>query len=313
MNYYLNKLKIPISILAIIILLILFIIIFLRILNFIDKYFQKFRSITDKIETIGFILCIFPIIFITILINDCLIDGRIRDIYFTEKNNQIHLTVWFTREDTPAGVATVYSHRLKSYDLIKGKQKGSLDLEWRYFHNGYCFFGPFENSKVWCYSYRHRNSIKIVDLYGPKLIADQKKILKLNPQLGKIIEIVPWDPKYQYNPLTNELYIACADGKIFGVDPQINIHPYKENEINTNIKKEKISKTPDSLFYYIDEKTKMLYNIDLTRAFKKGFKPLGVLPFNDDIYIFADKKGYSLTALRIDSNTGKIIDKINYF
>lgn len=72
--------------------------------------------------------------------------------------------------------------------------------------------------------------------------------------------------------------------------------------------------TGDCLLSYINEngETIIKYNLHQLLGHDK-FRAYAVTCINDDMYIFVSKAEFSLSALRVDQNTGKILGRIDYF
>ncbi len=126
-------------------------------------------------------------------------DGRITKIYILRKAAARRLVVWFTREDNPAGMAGVYSQRIKSFDLDTGRLQGRLTLARRHTFNDYRIFGPC-GPFAWGCSARH--GIAYLNLFETKVIADEQGILKRNPVLGDRVRLVSGPYDRQFDPVT---------------------------------------------------------------------------------------------------------------
>jgi hypothetical protein len=69
----------------------------------------------------------------------------------------------------------------------------------------------------------------------------------------------------------------------------------------------------DTLLSYIDKNGRELNRINLRKMFKNKYvKVLATLTRENDMFVFISVRGYTLSALRTDLNTGKILERINY-
>ena len=134
-------------------------------------------------------------------------DGRITKIYIVRKAAARRLVVWFTREDNPAGMAGVYSQRIKSFDLDTGRLRSRLTLARRHTFDDYRIFGPCGPFAWGCMA---RHGIAYLDLFETKVIADEQGILKRNPVLGDRVRLVSGPYDRQFDPLTCGIYVFTA-------------------------------------------------------------------------------------------------------
>jgi hypothetical protein len=121
----------------------------------------------------------------------------------------------------------VGSTRLITYDLKSGETLGKADLTFWTFYRDYEIFGPFD-AKAWGYS--RKNGIALLDMATPKIIANQKKILELNPQLGGMIQ--PFYGDYFYDPISHGMQVKSRSGEYFRINSDLTITPLKEFAIN---------------------------------------------------------------------------------
>jgi hypothetical protein len=223
MNYFINSYYTAIFIATIIIntgLLILF-------LFFVARFIDHF-NIRDFWKTLMVIASIFVYlaVFITIFmfVHDKLNDGKINKIYILKSDNESRLVVWLTRMDTPEiSLDDVFSHKIKSFDLEKGKKLGQIDPVRRYTLNDYRIFGPFDENKAW--GYGHTTGVQLLDLFAPKVLVKEKEILGRNPQLGQNLQLVPGDYHYIYDSTTHDLHVMTPAGKFYKITPGLEALP----------------------------------------------------------------------------------------
>jgi len=226
MNYYLSEYEFFILFPATFACLVLLLVLFAG-LAFWAKTRLKLKGRTFNILlTIAVFSSAVSLWFLLNNVPDLLTDGKVCDLYLQDRGDETRLVVWFTRVDTPAGIATVYSQRLKSYDFQTGKQRGRLDLARRYYLDDYRLFGPFDEHLAWGYS--GQNGLKLVSLFEPELLFGQDRILERNPQLGPEIRLSPGSYGYIFNPGTHGLKVATARGEIFEVQPDLRALPAGE-------------------------------------------------------------------------------------
>ncbi|MFH1873574.1 MAG: hypothetical protein ABH859_00095 [Pseudomonadota bacterium] len=243
---------------------------------------------------------------------DYLVDGQISGIYFFEDNQDIRLVIWTTRVDHPAGIGTEYSNRLKSYSLRTGKQLGRLDLNRRYYLDDYRIFGPFGNNQAWGYCVQ--NGAKLLNLFKPALLADEQTILELNPDLGSLIRIVPGGYKYEYNAQNHNIYVTATNGDIFRITPDLKAYSLRKNEEGANAKSNFGSATiKDVSFRYLNADDEDYYGIDLAPYLTPKIRPYALLDLGDEAYIFLSKDRYTFFALRVNTSTSVVLERIDYF
>lgn len=263
---------------------------------------------------------------------DYLNDGRIEHIYLVEKNNHKRLVVWFTRKDTPAGMTWVYSHRIKSFDLDTGGQRGRLTLSRRYWPNDYRIFGPFDH---FAWGYTHQNGMVYLDLFEADAVADEKDILKRNPELGGEVHLVTGKGARRFDPVTFGLYVYTANGDIYRINPDLkatnvrSIDTSKERHVKEtcaacrhdaqfiDIEKAKTgwvkSARDDAILRFTDKGGRTLNVINLHAMFDDRSYLYAAAHVRDEIWLFATMERYNLSAIRTDAHTGKLIGQIDYF
>ncbi|MFH1873575.1 MAG: hypothetical protein ABH859_00100 [Pseudomonadota bacterium] len=302
--------------------------------------------------------------------------GGLKEFFILDAQGRPQLTAWLTRIYSKR-VGADYDQRLETFDLMSGKRLATTQIVDKYYSNEYRLFKPFAN-KAW--GYNRKVGIQLLDLTKPEVIADEEKILQLNPKLGDKISLYRGDNVY--DPINRDLYVVGADNKTYRLDMDLQavaaqkipehdidydavwrftkdwyfdyvkgslgrqvhkqgvvlaadsavlLDPEFVPEINPLVKrkdkvwlahKSAIIGNYDSLISYIDSDGQELNKINLPELFKKQEpKVLATLTRDNDILIFvgigqthhASIKGFSFNAIRVDKETGKILDEIKYF
>lgn len=221
MNYYLNGTFLGILLYFAAVILLCFLVFGVALFLFfrLNKKLNlntKWRIVSISVTII---LSVIVFYFLFISVDNYFSDGRIIRIYFVSKKNQKRITVLFRK-------TYKYWHfkfRLKSYEFYTGQQKGCQDLTGNgYPHEHYYLFSPFKNTNIW--GYNLETGFHLIDLFTPKILADEKTILSKNPILGKAIR-PDWNDVL--NEKTNRIYVINNQGNFFLIDT---------NLIATNIK-----------------------------------------------------------------------------
>lgn len=263
---------------------------------------------------------------------DYLNDGRIASIYLVEKHNHKRLVVWFTREDTPAGMTEAYSHRIKSFDLDTGEQRGRLTLSRRYWFNDYQIFGPFHH---FAWGYSHQNGMVCLDLFAAEVVAHEKTILKRNPELGGEVHLMTGKGARRFDPVTFGLYVYTANGDIYRINPDLkatnvrSIDKSKERHVAAtcavcrhdaqfiDIDKAKTgwlkNAQGNAILRFADKGGRTLNAVNLHKMFDDSSYLYATAHVRDEIWLFVTMKRYTLSALRTDAQTGKLIGRIDFF
>lgn len=284
MNYLINIWKIPIFVLYFILYAALFFALLSKIIGYLNRFAGRSKIVPLFIFLFllgGMALCIFSYYAINAQFND----GRINQLYIND--DPPRLAVWFTRTDS-IELANYYAHRLKTFDLEKGTLLGRLDLaKWEGI-NDFELFGPFDG-KAWGYS--KKTGVRLLDLFQAKVLFSQEEILKRHPELAKPLKA------YAFDPQTNMLYMVAANGKFYGIYPDLKVLPLRV----------------DVAVLYPKAAEKNSNPLDLKILLKKDQEVLATLTRDDEALVFISTAGYTLSATRIDPKTGKILGKINYF
>ncbi|GEM_PF-2599155 len=297
----------------------------------IDKRFSPGEKIRNSLITISVILSVVLLFCVVQYVPDYLIDGKIDNIYLVEKNGNYRLTVRFTRKSSH-GMSTVFSHRIKTYDLTDGRLLGSLNLAKRYYLDDYIIFGPFNNN-AWGYS--SQTGICLLDLFRPLIVADEDKIKKLNPFLGSNIQLMPGEKINCFDTITFGIYVYSENGTIYRIDPDLKAVLYKKPENRRKHDKKNCAVCRhNSLFrndianssigwrqdrhletelLFIDKNNNILNRIDITKVFGEKSNLYTTARVNNKVLLFITNQRYTLKAVRTDPETGGVMGQVNYF
>lgn len=290
MNYFINTYK-PILVISAIPLAAIFTLAGARITLFLVERRLKLSEQSKKILIIaGAFGTFFLFFFLFIVIHNHYNVGAIKRIYVFQAGDQTRLVVWSTREDLAgAGQITFYSQRLKSYDLATGKLMSSAYLSRKYYMDDYKMYGLF-NGKAW--GYGRKSGVSLVDLFNTRTILDEKEILKRDPRLGKAIRI--FSGTRPFDPRTNELLVTALDGRTYWISPALDESPARKV----------------TYLYQYHPKIRA----DLHRLLdKKKESVLSALSLGKEIYIFVTRRDLTLSAVRINRESKKILGRIDYF
>lgn len=270
--------------------------------------------------------------FLLLYVPDYLNDGQLKTIYIVEKNKKEHLVAWFVRVDHPAGMSTAYSHRIKSFDLETGKQRGRLTLSRRYRFNDYHIYGPFHQ---FAWGYGAREGMMFLDVFDAIVVADEKDILKRNPVLGDAVRLVRDTGPRRFDPVTYGLYVYTAKGDTYRINPDLNATRTRDidrkSEIHVKetcavcrqadqfirIKEARTGWTLDPLnsrkLLFLSPHGKVLNTLMIADKFDDNAYLYAAAQVNDEIWLFITVKRYHLSAIKTDSKTGKILGRIDFF
>jgi len=162
----------------------------------------------NNIQKILAVIFIISLIFSGLYIRHATRD-KVKELYVFDQKGNPRLTVWLTT-------------KLKTFDLETGKLIGELGLVWGRSARNYKIFGPFGN-KAW--GYVKKTGLVLLDMTKPSLIANEKDILKKNPQLGKVFRLIRGD--YIYDPVTHGIQVIGQDGGYFRINSDLNTTPLK--------------------------------------------------------------------------------------
>ncbi len=351
----------------------------LTVLLFVGLLFLYFKRIrrapwSDVVKGIVFgglvIAAVIGIYLFLTIVPDSLSDGRITWLVRLEDGKEKRLLVWFTRVDE-VNMTVEYSQRLKSFELESGRLRGKLDLADHYFRNDYRIFAPLRGNRAWGYS--GQNGLKLIDLFQPKVLADEKEILDQNPILGGAIRLL----NHPFEPRLDGLRVSGNRGEIFILTPDLQARPIesvrfperRQTQIPPsghqwvfNTMKGSRQKTvhlkgmtlaekavglirpkivprydtsllrldkvwvahrassdrhsPLSLSY-LEANGRELIRIKLWEIWGKSARPYTVMLDEGRMFVFVVRDyagyGFSLYALQVDPETGKILKKIEYF
>lgn len=332
MNYYLNTYELPILIVGSIVCFFSLLIAYCLVADWLASRLhlgKRWGAVATGMAVFSAALSFFMAL---LYIPDYINDGKIEDIYIIQNDSETRLVVWYTREDSPGGMSQAYSHRLKSFHLDTGKQRGRLTLSRRYLYNDYQIYGPFHH-KAW--GYTGQNGMVYLDMYNAQVIADQADILKRNPILGDKIKLMTGQGTKRFDSVTFGLYVYNAQGDIFRINPDLKAtHTRDINEpgekhsqetcavcrqeaqfvdIEDNTSGWVIAKDDDTLLQFLDKTGKELNRIDLHTIIRRKPSLYTTVPMGNETLLFITKAGFSLKAILTDSQTGKVLGRIDYF
>ena len=210
------------------VIIILFVVFALLLLTLKYKHALNFpQPIKDWLPLIEVLLSFLIMLTLSSLFYYHFTDGIVKELYIINSNGKTRLTVWLKRQYHFGHTSLVRSTRLKSYDLQSGENIGKADLTFWTYYRDYEIFEPF-GAKAWAYS--KRTGIALLDMAAPKIIADHKKILKLNPQLGGMVQ--PFYGDYFYDPVSHGMQVKSRYGQYFRINPDLTATALKEFAIN---------------------------------------------------------------------------------
>lgn len=290
MHYFLNTYQTFLSFVLAFVSLIVFLFILLILTDTLEKILRlkkKWSWIPITISVFGsLILC-----FLTITnLPNYIIDGKITELYFLNNGQETRLIVWFTHTEDD-NIAEVHSNRLKSFNLESGKKIDYLNLNKRYYLDDYEIYGPFDR---YAWGYSKQTSANLIDLFDLEIIYNKDKIQELNPNLGSIFE--PIGDNF-YNQKENSITFYNAQGQFVKVLPD-----YPEEEKSDpviSLRNKFIPQLEDTL------DIQNIFNHEKAHIFT-------TLSINDEILVFVTIGDYTLSALRIDPTSKKILGQIDY-
>jgi hypothetical protein len=301
------------------------------IVYLIDRRFSPGEKIRNRLIIISIILTVILLFCMVQYVPDYLIDGKIDNIYLVEKNGEYRLTVLFTRKGSH-GMSTVYSHRIKTYDLKEGRLLGRLTLAKRYYIDDYAIFGPFNNN-AWGYSVQ--TGISFLDLFKTSIIADENKIKKLNPVLGSNIQLFSVKKISNFDAVTFGIYVYSGNGAIYRIDPDLKAVLYNKSKNRAEHNKNKCAacrhnalfkgdiintntgwrqdKHIKNMLLFIGKNGKTLNKIDIIKMFGEKSNLYTTARVNNEVLLFITNGGYTLKTVRTDSETGAVLGQVKYF
>jgi hypothetical protein len=221
-----------------------------------------------------------------------------------------------------------------------------------------------------------QNGVKLLNLYKPELIYEEKDILRRNPQLGKMIRLAPGKYNYVFDAFTHNLKIVDAQGEIYSLDTDLKAIPTRE--LQTAPREKPTKSTPstgpkwyfemldsrhqkvvrnaetslsankvvlfdpqfvsrwgeqvksldkiwvmhwsiqgeegDCLLSYLNANGEEINRINLREYFNdKWVGPYTATWYAGEVLIFVTKEYYTLSMLRTDSGSGRILGRVDYF
>jgi len=299
--------------------------------SWLTKRFKLSTKWDNRLTGVAIVLAAFTCFCVLFYIPGYFNDGKIKNIYITEIEDETRVVVWFTRIDSPAGVSTSYSHRIKSFNLRTGETTGRLTLAQDSPINDYHIFGPFNNN-AWGYS--QQTGISYLDLFDAKIISDDAGIVKRNPVLGDKIELRPGTESKCFDSVTFGIYVYAANGDIYLIDPDLkaiaksDIRDQKTHDTKTcavcihealliDISKSNVGWAFDEdskqILSFKNKQGKELNRINLIEMFDEESRLYAAVHINNENLLFITRAGRTLTAIKSDPETGKILEQIEYF
>jgi hypothetical protein len=293
----------------------------------IDKYNLKER-IKGVLITGGVVLCVFISLGSLYLVYQRFVHGAIRYSYLVNRGGEEHLVVWLTRQETRAGVATSYTQRYMSFDIHTGKSLDRIDAVKSAPINDYWIYGPF-GTQLWTYC--EKSGLLLLDIFKPEVLANSNDILDKNPELRPIIKVSSDRYEEFYDRENHTFSVADARGEIYRVAPDLTIEPAREpasrrhhtHEGSTrilwywkNMKQDTAKRWEiqgENILIYLDESGRELNRIDLSELFHPDTRPYTLLHRKHESLILVTRDWYTLSAIRTDPETGKVLGIINYF
>ncbi len=331
LNYFFDTYELPVLIVGGLLSLFLLLVAFCSLARWAEVRFRMSAKAGAGMIAVAVFSAGISLFALMFYVPDYLNDGRIRNIYVVDKYNDTRLVVWFIRQDTPAGMTEVYSHRLKSFDLHTGKQCGRLTLSRRYPFDDYHIYGPF-NEFAW--GYTGQKGMTFLDVFEPEVVADQQAILERNPVLGDRVRLWTGRNATRFDSVTFGLYVYTAGGDIYRIDPDLKATPIGAIDRNLPHVKETcavcrqesrfidLSKARSGWVYdgaskdnlrFDDQSGQTLNTIDVHALFGDDTYLYAAVRVGDEVWLFATMKRFFLSAVRTDSGTGEILGKIDYF
>ncbi len=297
----------------------------------VEKRFALKKRYTNALVTVPILLAAVGFFLLLTNVPNYLNDGQITRVYLVAEDEP-RLVVWFTRVDTPAGISTSYAHRIKSFDLVTGAQRGRLTLSSRAPFNDYRIHGPF-GSHAWGYS--EETGLRYLDLYNAQVVIDRDEILRRNPVLGDEIKLVTNGRTKPFDPVTHGAYVYVATGEIYRIDPDLKAtakrdidyssekhdkeyclvcqHDAQFERIVDNTSCWTFDGDSESTLVFKDETGKELNRLDLPARFGEGAALLTAVTVKGELLLLVTRKRYTLSALRTDPRTGEVLGQTDIF
>jgi len=280
MNYFLNTWGGPLFFVRISLLFVLLMGIALLVSHLLKRLGLS-ESWSNGILFVTVLATLWGILFGAKAIMNQLIDGRVKMLYIIEHNGQPALKIGLVRKNSRR-VIIYLTYKFKTYDLKTGKFLKLDDLgEQSSIDGDYAIFGSYgENpiAKDWIYNWARNSEGKNARRRNTKRPTSAKPAYLLKPELIREL-----NPKAQEK---NKTWLQ-HHSTLFG--------PFTY------------------LVTYVDQYGQKLNQLDLNEMFKdKKTKAIATLSNPDEVLLFITRNDFTLTALRTDPQTGKIIGRIDY-
>ena len=293
----------------------------------IDRFDLKGR-VTTLLTTGVLIVCVVIALGSLYLAYERFVHGAIRYSYRVVRGDEERLVVWLTRTENPAGVATAYTQRYMSFDIDSGEEIDRMNAVRSASMNDYWIYGPF-GTNLWAYC--EKTGLLLLDLFQPAVIADTDDIMDRNPQLQPVIKVSSSRYEEFYDRQNHTFSVADARGEIYRVAPDLTIVSAREpvrrrphrpggdtwilrswkNMKQRSAKRWKVF--GKNTLVYQDASGRELNRIDLGGMFSPDTVPYTLLHRRHEILVLVTRDRYTLSAIRTDPETGKVLGTIDYF
>lgn len=247
---------------------------------FLQKFIDKLKLSERAKNIIGVVLLIVLLIsgfFLLWLIDLHVDNGKIKELRITQKNNAPCLSVWLSAQ-RGGKVSTWYVKKLKIFDIETGKLLEDKILAVRDY---------FDDERIQKYE---PSGWMFDPVAGTKAKTLRHRFSRDIPQREKPRLIVP--------SLVKELDKKAAENnrKVWVIHYSTYIGDF------------------DTYLSYMDSTGRELNRVNLDQLFKaEDATALATFTRKDETLIYISRQRYTLTALRADPATGKILGNIEYF
>ena len=308
-------------------------------------------NLSQKILTI-LIIIIVPLILFSSFTNKILDpyhQGIVRELFIFDDNDETLLSVWLTRIHAKRFGAN-FEQRMQTFNLESGQNSGTVEMVEKHYSNDYKFYWD-EGKNAWGYqpkTTKQSEQIHYLNLVKPELVETKDILPQPEPTVKEgwhlrigYFDIPGWKFKSVFKNLGKKL--IGPEGKMNN-ESVILLEPNYIEELNTKISiknkawvshKNAILGDYEQLISYIDVDGLEINKINISKLFAMGkiesncenkticnemIQAVATYTYNDEVLIFitqgenflSNDSGFTLTALRTDRKSGKIIDLIDY-
>lgn len=311
----------------------------------------KRYNLSKKILIVLVIITVPPLLFFsfTNIILDPYHQGVVRELFIFDDDDKTLLSVWLTRIHTKRFGAN-FEQRLQTFDLESGQSLGTIEMVKKHYSNDYQFYWDKE-SNAWGYqpkTTKQSEQVHHINLVKPELIETSDNLPQSKPTIKEgwplrigYFEILNW--KFQSISQNIGKNLIGPGGKITD-ESSILLEPNFIEELNTKeeIKnkiwishKSAILGDYEQIVSYIDSNGQEINKINLSELFEMGkiefncenknicdgiIQTVATYTYDNEIFIFITRgenfmssdSGFTLTAIRTDKETGKILGQIDY-